>query len=137
MRIASDGIWFHQGAPIRRPEMVRLFSSILRREPNGGYVLVTPVEKLDIEVEDAPFVAIAVETEGSGTNRRVGFRLNTGEAVIADEDHALRLADGDVGPRPYVQDRKSVVSGKSVSVRLNLGCPRLVTKKKNKHTEQT
>src|SRR3546814_9240693 len=91
MRIASDGIWFHQGAPIRRPEMVRLFSSILRREPNGGYVLVTPVEKLDIEVEDAPFVAIAVETEGSGTNRRVGFRLNTGEAVIADADHALRI----------------------------------------------
>lgn len=105
MRIASDGTWFHQGAPIRRPEMVRLFSSILRREPNGGYVLVTPVEKLDIEVEDAPFVAIAVETEGSGTNRRVGFRLNTGEAVIADADHALRIADGDVGPRPYVHVR--------------------------------
>src|SRR3546814_1423062 len=66
MRIAADGTWFHQGTPIRRPEMVRLFSRIVRREADGGYVLVTPVEKLDILVEDAPFVAVAVESEGEG-----------------------------------------------------------------------
>jgi hypothetical protein len=58
MRIARDGTWFHQGSPIGRAAMVRAFSRILRREPDGGYVLVTPVEKLDIEVEDAPFVAV-------------------------------------------------------------------------------
>src|SRR3546814_12475131 len=69
--IAADGTWFHQGTPIRRPEMVRLFSRIVRREADGGYVLVTPVEKLDILVEDAPFVAVAVESEGEGRDRRL------------------------------------------------------------------
>ena len=66
MRIARDGTWFHEGSPIGRPAMVRLFSTILRREPDGGYVLVTPVEKLDIAVEDAPFVAVELKSEGEG-----------------------------------------------------------------------
>ena len=66
MRIARDGTWFHEGSPIGRPAMVRLFSTILRREPDGGFVLVTPVEKLDIEVEDAPFVAVELKSEGEG-----------------------------------------------------------------------
>ena len=105
MRIAADGTWFHQGTAIRRPEMVRLFSRILRREADGGYVLVTPVEKLDIRVEDAPFVAVAVESEGQGRDRRLGFRLNTGDAVIAGPDNALRIDDGEAGPRPYVHVR--------------------------------
>ncbi|MGJ8537432.1 MAG: DUF1285 domain-containing protein, partial [Parasphingopyxis sp.] len=57
IRIARDGSWYHEGAAIRRPALVRLFSTILRREPDGSYVLVTPAEKLAIEVEDAPFLA--------------------------------------------------------------------------------
>src|ERR687886_441318 len=66
MRIARDGTWFHQGAPIGRAAMVRLFSTILRREPDGRHVLVTPVEKLDIDVEDAAFVAGGGERAGGG-----------------------------------------------------------------------
>src|SRR3546814_17830248 len=81
MRIAADGTWFHQGTPIRRPEMVRLFSRIVRREADGGYVLVTPVEKLDILVEDAPFVAVAVESEGEGRDRRQIGRASCRERV--------------------------------------------------------
>src|SRR5919199_3080089 len=66
MRIARDGTWFHQGSPIGRQAMVRLFSTILRREPDGRHVLVTPVEKLDIDVEDAAFVAGGGERAGGG-----------------------------------------------------------------------
>lgn len=121
MRIARDGIWFHQGSPIGRPAMVRLFSTILRREADGSFVLVTPVEKLAIAVEDAPFVAVEVKSEGEGRARRLAFRLNTGDAVIAGPDHALRFrgdshfsarpdqADTDLGksdcPHPYLEVR--------------------------------
>lgn len=100
MRIARDGTWFHQGSPIGRAEMVRLFSTILRREPDGGFVLVTPAEKLDIEVEDAPFVAVEVKSEGEGQVRTLAFRLNTGDLVVAGPDHELRL-----GARPYLAVR--------------------------------
>jgi hypothetical protein len=102
MRIARDGSWFHEGSPIGRPEMVRLFSTILRREPDGGFVLVTPVEKLDIVVEDAPFVAVELKSEGEGDGRTLAFRLNTGDAVIAGPEHRLRLDDG---PHPYLEVR--------------------------------
>ncbi len=102
MRIARDGTWFHQGSPIGRPAMVRLFSSILRREPDGGYVLVTPVEKLDIAVEDAPFTAVEMKADGDGRDARLAFRLNTGDLVTAGPDHPLRFGDGADGPRPYL-----------------------------------
>src|SRR5690349_9917797 len=69
MRIARDGTWFHQGSPIGREAMVRLFASILRREPDGSHVLVTPVEKLDIDVEDAAFIAVELKSEGAGADR--------------------------------------------------------------------
>jgi hypothetical protein len=105
MRIARDGTWYHEGSPIGRPAMVRLFSTILRREPDGGFVLVTPVEKLDIEVEDAPFVAVELKTEGSGEQRSLAFRLNTGELVVAGPDNRLRLREGADGPHPYVEVR--------------------------------
>lgn len=105
MRIAADGTWFHQGSPIGRQEMVRLFSTILRREPDGGFVLVTPVEKLDIEVEDAPFVAIELVSEGSGQDRRLAFRLNTGDVVLADADHPLEIRGSRDEPRPYLHVR--------------------------------
>ncbi len=105
MRIARDGTWFHQGSPIGRPNMVRLFSTILRREPDGGYVLVTPGEKLDIAVEDAPFVAVEVKTDGTGQAATLTFRLNTGDLVTAGPDHPIRFSDGEDGPRPYLHVR--------------------------------
>lgn len=105
MRIARDGTWFHQGSPIGRLAMVRAFSRILRREPDGGYVLVTPVEKLDIAVEDAPFVAVEMKAEGDGRDAMLAFRLNTGEVVTAGPDHPLRFEERDDGPHPYVRVR--------------------------------
>jgi hypothetical protein len=105
MRIARDGTWFQEGSPIGRAAMVRLFSSILRREPDGGYVLVTPVEKLDIEVEDAPFIAVALQSEGFGLTRRLAFVLNTGDPVIAGSRHPLRCTQHEDGPHPYLEVR--------------------------------
>jgi uncharacterized protein len=105
MRIARDGTWFHQGSPIGRPAMVRLFSTILRREADGRFVLVTPVEKLDIAVEDAPFVAVEVKEEGEGDAARLAFRLNTGDMVVAGPDHSIRIELRDDGPRPYLHVR--------------------------------
>ena len=105
MRIARDGTWFHEGSPIGRPAMVRLFSTILRREPDRSYVLVTPVEKLSIEVEDAPFVAVELKTEGEGRARNLAFRLNTGDLVVAGPEHPIRIGSGEDGPHPYVEVR--------------------------------
>jgi hypothetical protein len=102
MRVARDGTWYHAGSPIGRPAMVRLFSTILRREPDGRFVLVTPVEKLDIEVEDAPFVAVELKSEGEGRERSLAFRLNTGDLVVAGPDHPLRFEAGEDGPHPYL-----------------------------------
>src|SRR3569833_3909046 len=73
MRIARDGTWYHEGAPIRRSAMVRLFSTVLRREPDGRHVLVTPAEKLDIDVDSTAFRAIAMSGEGDGRVLRIGF----------------------------------------------------------------
>ena len=95
MRIARDGTWYHQGAPIGRPAMVRLFSTILRREPDGRHVLVTPVEKLDIEVEGRAFRAVEMKSEGEGRDQRIAFALNSGDAVVAGPDHPLRIARDD------------------------------------------
>jgi hypothetical protein len=105
MRIARDGTWFHEGSPIGRPAMVRLFSTILRREPDGRHVLVTPVEKLDIAVEDAAFVAVEVKSEGLGRERRLAFRLNTADVVVAGPQHPIVLRTGEDGPLPYLAVR--------------------------------
>ncbi len=100
MRIAADGRWFHQGGEIRRPAMVRAFSSLLRREHNGSFWLVTPHERLSIEVEDAPFIAVEVRNEGAGDQRAMAFRLNSDDLVIADADHSLEFR-----PLPYLHVR--------------------------------
>ncbi|MHA6767876.1 DUF1285 domain-containing protein [Sphingobium ummariense] len=105
MRIARDGTWFHQGSPIGREAMVRLFSTILRRESDGSHVLVTPVEKLTIDVEDAPFLAVEVKSEGEGRDRKLAFRLNTGDIVAAGPDNALTIRQGKDGPHPYLHVR--------------------------------
>ena len=105
MRIARDGTWYHEGSPIGRQAMVRLFSTILRREPDGSFVLVTPVEKLSIEVEDAPFVAVELKSEGEGERRTLAFRLNIGELVVAGPDRPLRFEPGAGGPHPSLRVR--------------------------------
>src|SRR5881275_2927728 len=79
MRIARDGTWYHEGTPIGRPAMVRLFSSVLRREPDGRHVLVTPVEKMDIDVETTAFRAVAMTRDGEGKEQRLAFSLDSGD----------------------------------------------------------
>lgn len=106
MRIAADGTWYHQGDPIKRPAMVRAFSSILRREPDDSYALVTPYQKLSIIVDDAPFIAVELESDGSGAERTLAFRLNTDHLVIANADHPLRF--GADKPQPYLQVRSGL-----------------------------
>ena len=105
MRIASDGTWFHEGSPINRPAMVRLFSTVLRREPDGSHVLVTPAEKLTIAVEATAFRAIEMRSEGEGANRRIALTLDSGDAVILGPDHPLSIVPADHGPSPRVAVR--------------------------------
>lgn len=100
MRIARDGTWYHKGEPINRPAMVRLFSTVLRRENDGRHVLVTPAEKLDIEVESTAFRAVEMRVEGEGTNQLLAFRLDVGDVVIVGPEHALRIVATDSGPSP-------------------------------------
>ena len=111
MRIAADGTWFHEGSPIGRKELVKLFSTILRREPDGSHVLVTPAEKLDIAVDDAPFIAVEATTEGAGADRRIIFRLNTDDLVAAGPDNPLRVDTAPDGtPRPYLHVRGGLMA---------------------------
>jgi hypothetical protein len=112
MRIAADGTWFHGGTPIGRPAMVKLFSSVLRREADGRHVLVTPVEKLDIDVDEAAFLAVEVTSKGQARARQLAFRLQTDELVLAGPANPLRFevaADG--APRPYLHVRGTVGCG--------------------------
>jgi uncharacterized protein len=104
MRIAVDGTWYYRGSPIGREALTRLFASILRREPDGRHVLVTPVEKVSILVEDAPFIAVEMQREGEGGAQRIVFRTNVGDIVEAGPDHPLRFAveAGTGGLKPYV-----------------------------------
>jgi uncharacterized protein len=101
MRIGADGRWFHQGAEIRRPEMVRLFSTILRRD-DGQHFLVTPAERLSIEVDDAPFLAVDVEAQGRGHTQRLVFRTNVDDFIEADAAHPIRMRRRGADARPYV-----------------------------------
>lgn len=94
LRIARDGTWYYQGSPIRRQAMVRLFSSVLRRD-GDKYFLVTPVEKLGITVEDCPFVAVALENDSSAEPCVLRFTLNNGEQVPLDDEHVLRVEEGE------------------------------------------
>jgi uncharacterized protein len=105
MRIARDGSWFHQGERITRPAMVKLFASILRLESDGSYVLVTPAEKLSIAVEDAPFIAVEVKSEGEGKARALAFRLNTDDLIIAGPANPIRIVNQKDGLHPYLMVR--------------------------------
>lgn len=89
MRISSDGKWFHQDGEITRPAMIRAFSSLLRRADDGSHWLVTPQQKLSIDVDDAPFIAVEMQSEGEGENRSLAFRLNSDDLVIAGREHII------------------------------------------------
>lgn len=102
IRIARDGTWYHEGRPISRPAMVRLFSTILRREADASHVLVTPVEKLVVEVDSTAFRAIEMKTEGSGRDRSIALLLDSGDAVLLGRDHPLTLVEDENGPSPRV-----------------------------------
>lgn len=101
LRIGGDGTWFYQGSPIARKPLVKLFASVLRREADGQYYLVTPAERVAIAVDGAPFLAVAMEIEGSGKDMRIRFRTNLDEAVTAGPKHPLtfrRETDGSFTP---------------------------------------
>ncbi len=109
MRIARDGTWFYQGTPIGRPGLVKLFSSILKRE-GESYFLVTPVEKVGIRVDDAPFVAIDVEAEGAGEAQRLHFVTQVEDRVVAGPAHPIRVVrdPGTGEPSPYILIRANL-----------------------------
>lgn len=107
MRIAADGTWFYMNSPIGRKPLVKLFSSVLRLDPDGRYYLVTPVEKCGIRVDDAPFTAVRMSVEGSGHDQVISFETNVDDAVTVDAGHPLRFAReaGTGGLKPYVMVR--------------------------------
>lgn len=105
-RIARDGTWFYRGSPIGRQPLVRLFSTVLRREDDGSFWLVTPVERGRITVDDAPFVAVEMRVTGVGRDQKLAFRTNVDDWVTADAAHpiTIRHPRGDE-PSPYVRVR--------------------------------
>ncbi|MEO0388141.1 MAG: DUF1285 domain-containing protein, partial [Pseudomonadota bacterium] len=123
MRIAADGTWFYLGTPIGRPALVKLFSSILKRE-GDDYFLVTPVEKVGIKVDDAPFVAVDFDREGG----RLVFNTQVGDRVPAGPDHPIRVTRDSATeePRPYILVRRNLealIDRKSFYRLVELGSP--------------
>lgn len=106
MVIRRDGSWWHEGTRIGREKLIRLFSRILRKDADGETYLVTPVEKIQIKVEAAPFLAVRVDAAGEGREQRIAFLTNMDDAVVAGADHPLRVELGPDGePDPYVHIR--------------------------------
>jgi hypothetical protein len=126
MRIARDGTWFYLGTPIGRPALVRLFASILKRE-GDRYYLVTPVEKVGIVVDDAPFVAVDFTAEGEGRAQRLTFETHVGDRVTAGPEHPIRVvrAPESGEPAPYVMVRRgleALIDRKSFYRLAEIGC---------------
>ncbi len=122
MRIAADGTWHYRGSPIAREALVRLFASILRREADGRHVLVTPVERVGIAVDDAAFAAVEVAAGGEGANRTLTFRTNVGDIVAAGPEHPLRFAiepaTGGFKPYLYVRGGLEALATRAVALEL-------------------
>lgn len=118
MRIDRDGLWYYHGSPIGRKELVRLFASVLRREPDGQYWLVTPAEKGRIIVEDAPFLAVELMVTASGRDQVLRVRTNVDDVVTIDADRPLRIAHNLVTgePSPYILVRDGLEARLSRSV---------------------
>lgn len=115
MRITRDGTWYYQGSPINRERMVKLFSTILRRD-GDEFFLVTPVEKVKVHVDLAPFIAIRMEKIIEADGPAVTFQTNTGDMVVVNRDHPLWVEEDDRGPVPLVRvrDRLDALLGRSV-----------------------
>jgi hypothetical protein len=109
MRIAADGTWFYLGTPIGRPALVKLFASVLKREGDAHF-LVTPVEKVGIRVDDAPFLAVEMEIEDGGRGQNLVFRTNVVDVVRCDSEHKLRFEpeEGTGGIKPYLNVRRNL-----------------------------
>ena len=109
MRIGTDGTWFYQKTPIGRPALVKLFASVLKRE-GEKYFLVTPVEKVGIVVDDAPFIAVEMNTSGGNNGRVLQFRTNVDDWIPAGPDHALRFEPQPKtgGLKPYLHVRRDL-----------------------------
>lgn len=110
IRIGRDGTWFYHGSPIGRKPLVKLFASVLQRDINGDYWLVTPAERGRIKVDDVPFTAVEVNAAGSGPSQALTFRTNLDDTVVADALHPIRVAhDPDSQePRPYIMVREGL-----------------------------
>ena len=104
LKIRSDGTWLYQGSPIRREALVRLFAGILRKEADGCTYLVTPIEKVAVAVEDAPFLAVAMDVKGEGRGQELVFTTNVGDVVPCGPRHPLRFAEQEPGQglKPYL-----------------------------------
>src|SRR5262245_21689252 len=104
LRIRSDGVWLYRDSPIARPALVKLFASVLRKDADGRHYLVTPVEKIDVAVDDAPLMAVEMEVSGAGGCQSIVFRTNVDDIVAAGPDHPLRFAveSGSGGLKPYL-----------------------------------
>jgi hypothetical protein len=104
MSIRRDGVWLYQGSPIGRIALVKLFASILRKDDDGKTYLVTPAEKIDVDVEDAPFLAVELAVSGEGRDQALTFRTNVDDVVTVDAAHPLRfqVSEPDSGLKPYV-----------------------------------
>ena len=107
IRIAANGDWYHEGALIKRFAIAKLFAGILRLD-DGVFYLVTPAEKLRIQVDDAPFVATGMEADGEGETARVLFTTNVGDTVLADAEHPITVEQRAGWPRPYVEVRRGL-----------------------------
>ncbi|MEQ8355118.1 MAG: DUF1285 domain-containing protein [Kiloniellaceae bacterium] len=109
IRIARDGTWFHEGRPINRKPLVKLFATVLLRDEDGVYWLRTPVEQGRVEVEDAPFTAVELSVKGRGRDQVLAFRTNLDDWVEADSRHALRVVEtpetGEISPYILVRGR--------------------------------
>ncbi len=120
MRIAADGTWHYMGTPINRPALVKLFSTVLRKDPER-HVLVTPVERVGIEVEDAPFLAVEMAVEGEGEGRQIAFRTNVDDLVQVGPERPLRFEqDATGGVKPYVRVRGELWARVTRSLALDL-----------------
>lgn len=110
IRIDRDGRWFYHGSPINRKEMVCLFASVLQRDEQGRYWLITPEERGTITVDDVPFLAVEMFTDQCGRDLVVSFRTNVDEMVTVDADHPLRIAECPATgePQPYVRVRDGI-----------------------------
>jgi hypothetical protein len=107
MRIRSDGVWLYQGSPIGRMPLVKLFSRVLRRDDDCRHYLVTPVEKVDVAVDDAPFLAVEMELRGEGAARELLFRTNVDDVVVLGRQHPMRFVEEVPGGglKPYLHVR--------------------------------